>query len=42
MAVKGPFSQRFSKRVVIGATAVCGLALMTVPVLAQFEVLRAI
>jgi hypothetical protein len=36
MAAKGPFSQRFNKRAVIGAAAVCGLALMTVPVLAQF------
>lgn len=36
MAVKGQFLQRFGVRCGIGAAAVCGLALMSVPVLAQF------
>ena len=36
MAAKGQFLQRFGKRAGFGVAAVCGLALMTVPVLAQF------
>ncbi len=36
MAAKGQFLQRFGNGARFGAAAVCGLALMTVPVLAQF------
>ena len=36
MAAKGQFLQRFGRRARFGVAAVCGLALMTVPVLAQF------
>ena len=36
MAAKGQFLQRFGRRAGFGVAAVCGLALMTVPVLAQF------
>ena len=40
MATKGSLLQRFSRRVAVGAAAVCALALMTVPVLAQFGAAR--
>jgi hypothetical protein len=36
MAAKGQFLQRLGNRATIGVAAVCGLALMSVPVLAQF------
>ena len=36
MAVIGQFLQRFGTGARFGVAAVCGLALMTVPVLAQF------
>jgi len=36
MTAKDPFFQRFGRGARFGAAAVCGLALMTVPVLAQF------
>ena len=36
MATKGQFLQRLGNRAGIGVAAVCGLALMSVPVLAQF------
>ena len=36
MAAKGQFLQRLGNRAGIGVAAVCGLALMSVPVLAQF------
>ena len=36
MAAKGQFLQRLGNRATIGVASVCGLALMSVPVLAQF------
>src|SRR5258707_4736381 len=36
MAAKGQFLQRLGNRATVGVASVCGLALMSVPVLAQF------